>query len=199
MPHVDSAADGFADDEFAVVPGHCFESRQVTAAELIQTFAGLAVGHASLFNLGVWLDVPATDVEHHLAQLVPGQRGEWKFAGADGLCGRRGRVFAPTAPAVLVGRCDHLGLDGILVNVAQQGDEIARVADGLAAESVVEERPQSLMALVEIADVGHADALHHRADVLGGLGDEQVDVVVHQAIGMDVAVGWQGFALTVLG
>ena len=55
------------------------------------------------------------------------------------------------------------------------------------------------MSLVEIAHVGHADALHHCADVLGALGDEQVDVVVHQTIGMDVAEGRQGLALMVLG
>ena len=58
------------------------------------------------------------------------------------------------------------------MDVTQERDEVSRVADGLAAESVVEERPQSLMALVVVAHVGHADALHHRADVLGGLGNE---------------------------
>lgn len=85
------------------------------------------------------------------------------------------------------------------MNVAQERDEVSRVADGFAAESVMEERPQSLVPLVVVAHVGHADALHHRADVLGGLGNEQVDVIVHQTIGMDVTVGWQGLAIMVFG
>lgn len=198
MSHVDSAVDGFTDNEFAVIFRHRFQGLQVSPAQLIQTFTSLAVGHAAPLDQGVWLDVAVADVEHHFAQLVPRQCCEGQLMCADGLCGRRGCVFSPTAPPVLAGRCDHLGLDGILVNVAQQRDEVPGVAHGLAAESVVEERPQPLMPLVVIAHVGHANALHHCADVLGGLGDEQVDVVVHQTIGMDVTEGRQGLALAVL-
>lgn len=76
LSHVDSVADGFADDEFAVVLCHRFQGHHVTPAKLVEAFAGFGVGHASPLDQGVWLNAPATDVEHHFAQLVPRQLGE---------------------------------------------------------------------------------------------------------------------------
>ena len=85
LPHVDSAADGFTDDKFAVVFWHRFKGHHVTPAKLVEAFAGFAVGHAALLDQGVWLNVPATDVEHHFAQLVPRQRSERQLMCTDGL------------------------------------------------------------------------------------------------------------------
>ena len=118
LPHVDSAADGFADEAFSLTDCHRFEGGTIIAAQLIQAVAGFAIGHASLLNLGMRLDVPTADVEHHFAQLLPRQSGEWQFAGTDGIGGRRWRIFVPTAPTVLLWSGDHLGLDGILMNIA---------------------------------------------------------------------------------
>lgn len=44
LPHVDSATDGFADDEFAVVFWHRFKGHHVTLAKLVEEFACLGVG-----------------------------------------------------------------------------------------------------------------------------------------------------------
>ena len=121
--------------------------------------------------------------------------------GTDGLVDRwRGcRVFVPTAPAVLVRTGDHLGLNRILVDVSKQGDEIPRIANGLTAKTVVEQGTKTFMPLVEVTDVGDADAFHYCADILGTLGDEEVYVVIHQAIGVDMAKWWQWLAVAVLG
>ena len=105
----------------------------------------------------------------------------------------------PTAPSVLIWTGNHFCLDRILVNVAQQGDEIIRVVDRLTAEPVVKQGAETLMPLVIVADIGDANALHHCADVLGTLGNEQMDVVIHQTIGVDVTIRGQRFAIAVLG
>ena len=104
----------------------------------------------------------------------------------------------PTAPSVLPWSSYYLGLDRILVNVAQQGDEIIRVVDRLTAEPVVKQGAETLMPLVIVADIGNADAFHHCADVLGALGNKQMDVIIHQAIGVDVAIRGQWLAVAVL-
>ena len=118
LPHVDSAADGFTDEAFSLIDCHRFEGGIITAAQLIQAVAGFAIGHASLLNLGMRFDVPAADVENHFAQILPRQSGERQFAGTDGIGGRRCRIFVPTALSVLLWSGDHLGLDGILMNIA---------------------------------------------------------------------------------
>ena len=53
------------------------------------------------------------------------------------------------------------------------------------------------MTLVIVTHIGNSDAFHHGADVLGALGNEQVNVIVHQAISMDIAIGRQWLAVAV--
>lgn len=118
LPHIDSAADGFTDEAFSLTDCHRFEGGTISAAQLIQNVTCFAISHASLLNLGMWFDVPTADVQHHFAQFVPRQSGEWQFAGTDGIGGRRYRIFVPTAPTVLLWSGDHLGLDRILMNIA---------------------------------------------------------------------------------
>ena len=85
---------------------------------------------------------------------------------------------------------NHLGFDRVLVNITQERDEIACVTYWFAAKAVVKQRAKMTMTRVVVADLGHADAFHHGADALLRLGDEQMDVIIHQAIGVDVAIGW---------
>ena len=118
LPHIDSATDGFADEAFSLTACHRFEGGTITTAQLNQAVTCFTIRHASLLNLGMWFDVPTADVQHHFAQFVPRQSGEWQFAGTDGIGGRRYRIFVPTAPTVLLWSGDHLGLDRILMNIA---------------------------------------------------------------------------------
>ena len=104
----------------------------------------------------------------------------------------------PTAPPILIWSGDHLGLDRILVDVSKQGDKVAGIADRLAAEAVMEQRPKAFMPLVIVADIGNANAFHHHTDVLSALSNEQMNVVVHQAVGMNVTVGRYGLSVLVL-
>lgn len=85
------------------------------------------------------------------------------------------------------------------MNVAQQGDEIARVFDRLTAVSVVKQGAETLMPLVIVADIGNANAFHHCADVLSTLSNKQMDMIIHQTIGVDVTEGRQRFAIAVFG
>ena len=85
------------------------------------------------------------------------------------------------------------------MNIAQQGNEITSIANRLAAETIVEQRPQMAMSLVVVTDIRDTDAFHHRTDIHRAFGYKQMDMVIHQAIGVDVAIGRQWFAITVRG
>lgn len=94
----------------------------------------------------------------------------------------------PTAPLVLVRRFHHAGFNGIAMNVAEQSDEIVRVAHWLATEAVVEKWAKPIVALVEITHIRHTDALHSGGKRFRALRQKQMDVVAHQTIGVNVAI-----------
>ena len=201
LPHTDTAADGFTDQGLSLLFGDCREGVSITSTQLLQRLTGLIVSHAAVLNLGVGFDASATDVEYHFTEFIPRQSRKWQSPGTNGFAWRDplGRILMPTAPSILVGAGDHLGLNGVLVNIAQQGDKVSRVTDRLTTETVMEQRAQMAMPFVVVTDIGHTNAFHHSADVFGTLGNEQMDVIIHQAIGVDVAIRGQRLAVAVLG
>ena len=55
------------------------------------------------------------------------------------------------------------------------------------------------MPLVVVTHIGDADTLHHCSDIFGSLSDKQMDVVVHQTVGVYVTIGRKRIPVTVLG
>ena len=87
LPHVDSAGDGFADEEFTVLFRHRLKSRQITAAQLLQGPASVFVGHSPPFDSGMRLDVACANVDNHFAQFIPWQSGKKESPGTYSLIG----------------------------------------------------------------------------------------------------------------
>lgn len=69
------------------------------------------------------------------------------------------------------------GLDGVLVDVAQEGGEIGHVVDGLRLEAFLEEVAVATVLAVVVVDVGAGYALDGFSHGLFALSDEQVEVV----------------------
>ena len=97
-------------------------------------------------------------------------------------------VFQPAAPRVVFDIFYDESLGGILVDVAQEGDEIVPVVDGLALEAFLKEVPDAPVSVVIIVDVRRCDAFHRLADGLADLLHEEVDMVAHEAVGIETAV-----------
>lgn len=69
------------------------------------------------------------------------------------------------------------GLDGVLVDIAQEGGEIGHVVDGLALEALLEEVAVATVLAVVVVDVAAGYALEGFSHGLFALSDEQVEVV----------------------
>jgi hypothetical protein len=97
-------------------------------------------------------------------------------------------------PRILEGVVDHVGADGVLLDVAEGAEEVG-VAEEAGVEAVLPESAGAGEAAVEIAGVGAVDVTHCVGDRVGfvGPGDEVV-VIGHQAVGEDVDVAGGGGA-----
>lgn len=55
------------------------------------------------------------------------------------------------------------------------------------------------MPLVVVTHIGHADTFHHCSDIFGSFSDKQMDVVVHQTVGVYVTIGRERISVMLLG
>ena len=73
------------------------------------------------------------------------------------------------------------------MNIPEQYHKIFDAVYGLAPEPVLEQMAVSFVFFVEIVGISHTDSLHDFTDMLFTFLDQQVDVVAHQAIGIEYA------------
>lgn len=73
----------------------------------------------------------------------------------------------PAAVGVVLDAGNDAGLDGVLMDVTEEGGEVVHVVDGLAAETLLEEVAAALVLAVVIIDVSVCDALYGLGNKMG--------------------------------
>ena len=77
------------------------------------------------------------------------------------------------------------------MNVSEQDNEILDAVYGLASEPVLKQMAVAFVFFVEIVGKSYTDSLHDVTDMLFTLLDQQMNVVAHQAIGIEKTEWWQ--------
>jgi len=108
-------------------------------------------------------------------------------------------VLDPTTPGISLDLTGKAASDGVLMDVTDQREEVIHVANGFTPESVLEEMAHAFIASVEIGRVGDSDALDDASDGLVLLFDEQMNVIGHQAVSIEITLRRQGRSQLVLG
>ena len=75
--------------------------------------------------------------------------------------------------------------------VTQKSDKVGGFCHRFAPEAVVKQRAETVVTLVEVTHIGNTDALHRVRQWFCAFGYKQVNVISHQAICVNVAVGRQ--------
>lgn len=82
----------------------------------------------------------------------------------------------------------NASLDGVTMDIIEQGVEVLGVLDRFALISVLEEVPDALVGGVEIDGIRGHDALHDTAEFNAIRLDQEVDMVIHDAVGIEEIV-----------
>lgn len=100
--------------------------------------------------------------------------------------------FTETAVGIFFGIFAQAGNYGIAVDVVHQSEEIFDIVARLAAVSILKEVAHPMVSEVEMSGIAGADASDNLGELkpAGDLADEQVHMVVHEAIGMEPVVGF---------
>lgn len=104
----------------------------------------------------------------------------------------------PAAVGVVFDAGNDAGLDGVLMNVTEEGGEVVHVVDGLAAETLLEEVTAALVLAVVIIDVSVCDALYGLGNSPLPLTDKQMEMVAHEAVGIVGATLGDGCAIVII-
>ena len=107
-------------------------------------------------------------------------------------------VLCPTAVSIVCDIGHDTGLDGILVDVAQEGGEVVHVVDRLGTESLLEEVTASSVLAIVVIDVGICNTLDGLGNSFFALTDEQVEVVGHKTVGVVGATLGDGRAVVIV-
>ena len=99
-----------------------------------------------------------------------------------------GEIIVEAAVLVVFGFLADTGLDGVLMNVAEDDQELVVGEDGPAFEGGLEEASDALVLIVEIVHIAGRDVLENAAEGHGADLDDKVDVVVHQAVTEELEV-----------
>lgn len=110
-----------------------------------------------------------------------------------------GEEFNPTAPRVVLCAFGNTACNRVLVDVADECQEVIHVVDRLAFESVLKEVAYALITFIEIGCIGDGNALDNASDGFCLVTYEQVYMVGHQTVGVDVASWWKGSTQLVFG
>jgi hypothetical protein len=105
-------------------------------------------------------------------------------------------VFPPAAPSIFVHYLNQPGLNRILVYIPQKQHEVVFIVYRLAPESVLKHGPQMLIFFVIVPGIAHTDTLDRSQRVIF-LPDQKMDVIGHQAIGIDGTLRRQIFVVVV--
>lgn len=100
-------------------------------------------------------------------------------------------ILPITAPGIVFGLPDEISRDGVLMDVSDERDEVSHIVDGFALEAVLEQLALALVLLVVMDSIRDANALDDRRQSLGTLSDEEMNMVGHEAIGVEGATGWK--------
>ena len=71
------------------------------------------------------------------------------------------------------------------MDVSQEGGEVVHVVDRLRFESLAEEVTVAPVLVVIVIDVAAGDALHGHGKVVVALANEQMEVIRHEAVGVE--------------
>ncbi len=98
-------------------------------------------------------------------------------------------VYAVAGPAVLTGVLHHSGPDGVHLNVSLTGKKVGFLLDNAGTESALPKGSASLISPVDILDIALPEPFHQAAcAVFLFRGEQEVDMVCHEGIGMDSAL-----------
>ena len=112
-------------------------------------------------------------------RLVDGDRVEERVAASEPVGGE-------AAPAVVACGFDHAGAEGVGLDVAEDRQEVVVVLDDGALESTLPDVAAAVVAAVVALGVGDEQALHDPADRRLQGPDQQVDVVGHEAVAVEL-------------
>ena len=90
------------------------------------------------------------------------------------------------APAVVAGGFDHAGAEGVGLDVAEDRQEVVVVLDDGALEPALPDVAAAVVAAVVALGVGDEQALHDPADRRLAGADQQMDVVGHEAVAVEL-------------
>lgn len=88
------------------------------------------------------------------------------------------------APGIVGGVVDHVGIDGVQMDVSNQGQEVTIDVNELGAVATLEDVARRRQALVPIVGISHGDALHELAERPVVDLHQIVQVIDHPAVGM---------------
>jgi len=143
---------------------------------LVAGVAGAAEPGGPVFMVGEFF-TPSGEVEADFAPVV---------VVFEAVVGLLGGVGGGAGIVVAVGLFDQVGGGGVLFDVEERGAVLGGGLDGLGVEMVAPEVAGESFGLMDFAGVVGLEVLHEAGDAPFGEGFEQeVDVIGHQAEGMD--------------
>jgi len=95
-------------------------------------------------------------------------------------------VGGEAAPAVVASRFDHAGAEGVGLDVAEDGQEVVVDLDDGALEPTLPDVAAAVMAAVAALGVEDEEALYDPADRRLQGSDQEVDVVGHEAVAVEL-------------
>ena len=104
----------------------------------------------------------------------------------------------PTTPLILVGIIYNPRHHRVEVYILQQTDKVGSRIYWLAPKPVMKQRTKAIVALVVVAHIRHADAFHCARQLFFSSRQQQVNVVGHQAISVNMAIRWKWNTIPVL-